>query len=163
MFRIKPALNQNTMIRLLPIIHSWKCPETWNLCSVTIKAGLWWGGYKRGLAEQRSLQVAGLFLSRAGLFLARTGLFWPHQWIPRISPIQPSILHCQASKAPSKNGCLQLRGDLGNGIGLPHLDFQRDGCFPLQSLNYKTYNTPGDFQCSPLKLLFNHVIPPMLL
>ena len=88
------------MIRLLPIFHSWKCPGTGNLCSVTEDWFIERGEYKRGLAEQRSLRGlvysrAGLFegwfirelvYSRAGLFISRAGLFWPHQWIPRISP-----------------------------------------------------------------------------
>ena len=72
------------MIRLLPIFHSWKCPGTGNLCSVTEDCFMERGEYKRGLVEQRSLR--GLVYSRAGLFLSRAGLFWPHQWIPRISP-----------------------------------------------------------------------------
>ena len=59
---VKPALNQNTMIRLLPIIHSWKSPETGNVSSLT---GLCWGGYKRGLSEQG----AGLFLARGWFIL----------------------------------------------------------------------------------------------
>ena len=59
---VKPALNQNTMIRLLPIIHSWKSPETGNVSSLT---GLCWGGYKRGLSEHG----AGLFLARGWFIL----------------------------------------------------------------------------------------------
>ena len=84
---VKPGLNQNAMIWLLPIFHSWKSPQTGDLCHASKNAGLWRGGYKRGLPGWRSLQGAGLFLSRAGLFVSRAGLFWPHHWIQRISRI----------------------------------------------------------------------------
>ena len=37
---VKPGLNQNAMIWLVPIFHSWKSPETGDLCHASKNAGL---------------------------------------------------------------------------------------------------------------------------
>ena len=120
------------MIWLLPIFHSWKSPETGDLCHVCKNAGLWRGGYKRGLPGWRSLQGAGLFLSRAGLFLSRAGLFWPHHWIQRISRIY--VLQSVKPTKTLPRKVVYNSGDLLGGCDSKmrrQTDYQWAPCFPV--------------------------------
>ena len=97
---------------------------------------------RTNMRYERSLQGAGSFLSRAGLFLWRASLFWPHQWIPRISPIQPPILHCQANKqSPLREWLFTTqRGswewDWPPSSGLPTRRMFSPPIFELQNLQY---------------------------
>ena len=147
---VKPDLNQNAMIWLLPIFHSWKSPETGDLCHVSKNAGLWRGGYKRGLPAGGHCK--GLVYSSQGLVYSSLGLVYSDRTIGFSGLAEYMFYNLSSQQRPFRERLFTTRG-----IFLGDVIWK---CEDRQTTNglHVFLSTFANWQCSEMELEIKHLL-----
>ena len=162
---VKPDLNQNAMIWLLPIFHSWKSPQTGDLCHASKNAGLWRGGYKRGLPAGGHCK--GLVYSSQGLVYSSLGLVYSDRTIGFSGLAEYMFYNLPSQQRPFRERLFTTWGIFW-GCDLKmwrQTDYQRPRCFPVNLCKtpiYKNETEKKNFYDRP-KSTFLSWHPPMFL
>ena len=157
---VKPGLNQNAMIWLLPIFHSWKSPQTGDLCHASKNAGLWRGGYKRGLPAGGHCK--GLVYSSQGLVYSSLGLVYSDRTIGFSGLAEYMFYNLSSQQRPFRERLFTTWGIFW-GMWFENAKTDRlpmgsmFSCQPLQTANVLKWSWKKAFIIVQ-NLLFNHDI-----